>query len=148
MQREKLCRAQGRRWQTPAGNGAIKQPGSEGCDNISRVWVTEPESDHRSVVHTSALQTWAMGCVGRALNSNARLCNKLLLFLRFSGGKAVCASHLSLGQGTFTEEGSHARQVPRSPQTSASLPWQTKGCYWLAKQQLFWRQSFRAKFSV
>ena len=112
---------------SPAGKHAVKQTGRAGDDDTGCIWVTEPQSSHRPATHSCAMRTRATGRVRGARTqlgtTHAPDCpTGLFHFWGFSGGKAVCAPHLCLGQGhRWTEEGSHTRQVPLSPQISASL---------------------------
>lgn len=60
------------------------------------------------LMHTWALQSCVMvvwGVCSTLHKWNTKLYNKLLLFFRFSGGKAVCTPDFCLEQGTYTEGG-------------------------------------------
>lgn len=97
MQRERLCWAWGRRQQTPARKHAVKQGGFEGCNDIGCIWVMEPESGHRPMMHTCALQTWAMGCMGRAPNCAQLACQTVqvsFVFEVFRRKSCMCSPPL------------------------------------------------------
>lgn len=76
-----------RRYRLHLGHGAGERPQARGAR-----------------VHCKPEPWVARGVHPTVRNSHAKL-YKFLLFLRFSGGKAVCAPHLCLGQGTYTGRG-------------------------------------------